>query len=192
MGNTDYLFIDESGDSGDGRGDSSDYYAELVLHLSRTSYYDFIKHITNWRYVKSLSKEMKKLPKGPDMERFVRPISVLQDDGLLSCSWVYLTKAKFTGPYLRADSPKGIDSIKFRNFVHRQLLEFHFSQYSAMTPNIELVFDRFEMSSHAIKNLEDYLKGNYNLPTFRHITHADSTYTEALQVASQLVNLTCS
>lgn len=50
------------------------------------------------------------------------------------------------------------------------------------------MFDRFEMSQEALKNLEDYLRENYSLPDLKHITHADSLYTEALQVTSQLVN----
>jgi hypothetical protein len=44
------------------------------------------------------------------------------------------------------------------------------------------------MSEDAVKNMEDYLKNNWNLPTFKYITHADSTYCEALQLTGQLVN----
>ncbi len=113
----------------------------------------------------------------------------MQNDGSIKCSCVYLRKTEYTGPYLRADSPKGENPIAFRNFVHRQLLEFHFGEYPATTTNIELVFDRYEMQATAIVNLEEYLRGNYNLPPFKHITHANSLYTEALQITGQLVNL---
>ncbi len=44
------------------------------------------------------------------------------------------------------------------------------------------------MSSGAISNLEQYLRDNWNLPEFEHICHVNSIYTEAIQVASQLVN----
>jgi len=186
---TEYLFIDESGDPGNGEGDSSSYYAELSLHISNEGFPNFIRHAINWRYIRGLVGEMKRPPRGPDMERFLRPFSELQRSGIIRCSSVYLIKDEYTGPYLKPSSPRGENPILFRNFIHRQLLEHHFSLYPPATNNIELVFDRFEMSHEAIKNLEDYLRGNIRLPNFKHITHADSLYTEALQVASQLVNL---
>lgn len=36
--------------------------------------------------------------------------------------------------------------------------------------------------------MEQYLKDNWNLPIFEYICHVNSVYTEAIQVASQLVN----
>jgi len=188
MPTIDYLFIDESGDLGNGQGDSSDYYAELVLHINDKGFPRLMTHITNWRYIRQVMTEQKKLPRGRDLETFLRPLSELQQDNTISCSSIYLVKNQYTGPYLKASSPRGEDPILFRNFVHRQLLEYHFSINKPTTTNIELVFDRFEMSQEAFKNLEDYLRGNYSLPDLKHITHADSLYTEALQVTSQLVN----
>jgi len=44
------------------------------------------------------------------------------------------------------------------------------------------------MSSDASRNLEKYLIDNWDLPEFEHICHVNSIYTEAIQVASQLVN----
>ena len=186
---TEYLFIDESGDPGSGEGDSSSYYAELLLHITDEDFPSFIKHVVSWRYIRGLALEMKRPPKGRDMGIFLRPFSELQRSGSISCSGVYLIKDEYTGPYLKPGSPRGENPILFRNFIHRQLLEYHFSLHQPATSNIELIFDRFEMSHEAIKNLEDYLRGNIRLPDFKHITHADSLYTEALQVASQLVNL---
>lgn len=188
MPTTDYLFIDESGDPGNGQGDSSDYYAELVLHIHDEGFPQLMTHITNWRYIRRVMTEQKKLPRGPDLETFIRPLSELQQANIMSCSSVYLIKDKYSGPYLKVSSPRGENPISFRNFIHRQLLEHHFSINQPATANIELVFDRFEMSQEALKNLEDYLRENYRLPDIKHITHADSLYTEALQVTSQLVN----
>lgn len=188
MPTIDYLFIDESGDPGNGQGDSSDYYAELVLHINNESFPQLMTHITNWRYIRQVMTEQKKLPRGPHLETFLRPFSELQQANIMSCSSVYLIKDKYSGPYLKASSPRGEDPILFRNFIHRQLLEYHFSINQPTTANIELVFDRFEMSQETLDNLEDYLRRNYSLPDIKHITHADSLYTEALQVTSQLVN----
>ena len=44
------------------------------------------------------------------------------------------------------------------------------------------------MSGDEVINLEKYLRNNWNLPSIQHITHIDSIYSEALQVASQLAN----
>lgn len=189
MAANEYLFIDESGDPGNGQGDSSDYYAELALHINADGFPHLIAHITNWRYIRQSMNEQKRPPRGRDLETFLRPFSELQQAAVISCSCVYLIKDQYTGPYLKASSPRGEDPISFRNFVHRQLLEYHFSVYQPTTDNMELVFDRFEISQKAMMNLDGYLRGNYNLPNFKHITHADSLYIEALQVTSQLVNL---
>jgi len=89
---------------------------------------------------------------------------------------------------LKTAPQKQGNPLKFRNFVHRRLLEFHFSLYPASTDEIELVFDRFDMSKEQISNLDNYLRNNWNLPKFRYITHADSIYCEALQLTGQLVN----
>jgi len=189
MSTTTYLFIDESGDPGHGEGDSSSYYAELVLQISDEGFPGVIRHVNNWRYIKGYPGEMKRPPRGPHMEIFLRPLLELQRNAAISCSSIYLIKEAYTGPYLKVTSPKGENPILFRNFVHRQLLEYHFSLHPPVTNNIELVFDRFEMSHDALKNLEDYLRNNIRLPSFKYITHADSLYVDALQVANQLVNL---
>lgn len=188
MPKIDYFFIDESGDLGTGEGDSSKYYAELVLHITDKSIPDIVKHITNWRYIKRFHKEMKVLGSIQDIETYLTPLATMKEQNIINCSAVYLLKKDYTGPYLKTDSPKGKYPIKFRNFIHRQLLEFHFSEYRPETENLELIFDRFDMSSEAILNLHAYLAGNIRLPSFKYITHADSKYTDFLQIASQLVN----
>lgn len=188
MPKIDYFFIDESGDLGTGEGDSSKYYAELVLHITDDSIPDITRHVVSWRYIRGFNREMKALGNMQEIERFLAPLAHMKTQNLISCSAVYLLKKDYTGPYLKTTSPRGQDPIRFRNFVHRQLLEFHFSNHTAATSNLELIFDRFDMSSEAISNLKDYLNGNYSLPDFKYITHADSKYTDFLQIASQLVN----
>jgi hypothetical protein len=68
------------------------------------------------------------------------------------------------------------------------LLEHHFSLFPAYDSEIELVFDRYRMSSKEADNLEEYLMNNWNLPKFEHICHVNSIYSEAIQITSQLVN----
>lgn len=188
MPKTDFLFIDESGDSGSGEGDSSKYYTELVLHVNDESIPEIVHHVVNWRYIRHYRREMKGLVSQSDINTFLGPFHEMKNNGLIYCSAIYLQKEYYTGPYLKESSPKGKDPIYFRNFIHRQLLEFHFSKHKPFTNNIELIFDRFEMNEEATKNLEKYIKENQNLPNFRHITHADSLYSDFLQIASLIVN----
>ena len=185
-----YLFIDESGDPGEiaADGSNSKYYAELALQVNKDDFIGFSEHMTNWRYIKGKFREFKKLPGGKDLYRFLTPIVELHKEGIVKCSCVYLDKERYTGPYLKTTPEKKPNPLKLRNFVHRQLLEFHFSRYPPDSDDIEVVFDRFEMSKEALINLEGYMRNNWNLPTFKYITHADSIYCEALQLTGQLVN----
>ncbi len=185
-----YLFVDESGDPGNiaPDGSNSKLYAELALQVSRDKMGRFCEHITNWRYIRGIFKEVKTLPGGKDLARFLGPIVRLQQEGLIKCSCVYLDKRCYTGPYLKATPYRDANPLRFRNFIHRQLFEFHFSCYPPSNDDIEIVFDRFEMSKDTIENLDSYLRNNRNLPNFKYITHADSVYCEALQLTGQLVN----
>jgi len=186
-----YIFIDESGDPGEvtAIGRNSMYYAELALQINgEEAYSSFQKHTVNWRYIRGLFKEFKNLPRGKDLISFLTPIVQMSSSNLICSSCVFLDKIKYQGPYLKTTLQSKPDPIKFRNFIHRKLLEYHFEIYPASSDNIEIIFDRFEMSKEAIKNLEYYLMNNWKLPTLKYLSHIDSVYCEALQVASQLVN----
>jgi len=186
-----YLFIDESGDPGDIAydGSNSKHYAELALQVNSSELGRLCEHVTNWRYIKGIFREYKKLPGGKDLHRFLSPIIELHQEGLIKCSCVYLDKYTYNGPYLKTTSYHKSNPLKFRNFIHRKLLEWHFSLYPVIADNImEIIFDRFEMSADAIDHLKIYFRDNWNLPKFKYITHADSTYCETLQLTGQLVN----
>ena len=188
MANCEFIFIDESGDPGSGEGDSSNYYATLAFQVSDEIIPSIVRHINNWRYVRNYNREMKYLGKKADVENFLLPLLDLKSQSLVSCSAVYLFKENYTGPYLKPMSPRGENPIYFRNFVHRKLLAHHFLKYPPLTANLEVIFDRFEMSNEAVLNLSEYLQNSSELPQFKHITHADSRYTDFLQIASVLVN----
>jgi hypothetical protein len=182
-----YIFIDESGDPGKLVDDASNSrcYSELALQVSNLNINTLYEHLINWRYVKRISREVKSLPNGVDKKRFIEPIAIMQESGVIKCSCIYVDKTNYKGPYLNNAQP-----LKFRNYIHRNLLEHHFSKYPSITDeNIELVFDRFEMSKEEIQNMENYLTKNWNLPNFKYITHVDSIYCEILQLTSQLVNM---
>lgn len=186
-----FIFIDESGDPGNilEDGASSKYYAELALQINSDSFGDFIAHIISWKYVSGRLLETKPLPKGAQCRRYLAPLLELYYQGNLYCSCVYLLKDSYSGPYLKPELSTGHKPLKFRNFIHRQLLEHHFTQFPMTNrAEINLIFDEYKMSLADNRNLEDYLHTNWNLPSFECICHASSIYTCALQVASQLVN----
>ena len=182
---TTFIFIDESGDIGlfkpeDG---NSSYYAEAALQVNSSDFEHLMKHLTNWRYFKSFFREAKRIPAEKDIDRFLNPIRVLHDEGLIHCSCVYVDKEKYIGKSL------GEAPLKFRNFVHRQLLEFHFGLFrNTNDTKVEVIFDRFEMSKDELLNAENYLKGNWNLTGITLITYVDSIYCDALQLVGQIVN----
>jgi len=186
-----YVFIDESGDPGNvlEEGASSPHYAELALQINEKAWAYFADHVISWKYVLGKSGEFKSLPSRTDqLKRYINPLIELHNRNSLCCSCVYLIKANYTGPYLQPSSTSDQNPIKFRNFVHRKLLEHHFRCFPAYDCEIELVFDRYRMSAEEENNLEEYLINNWNLPNFENICHVNSIYSEAMQVTSQLVN----
>lgn len=188
MAKSDYIFIDESGDIGSGEGDSSKYYATLAFHITDESVAPVIKHLSNWRYVRHFDREMKGLGSEIDIQQFFAPFLELKRRSQAFCSAVFLLKDEYIGPYLKPTSPRGQNPIHFRNFVTRRLLAHHFSLYPPITTNIELVFDRFEMSKEDLDNADQYLHRSYELPAFKHVTHADSIYSDFLQITSVFAN----
>ena len=187
-----YLFIDESGDPGYILLDraSSKHYAELALQLNGDSLSDVIAHIINWKYVLGKLYETKDLPKGEQCKRYLAPILELHRQGKLKCSCVHLFKDRYTGPYLKPELPTGHEPLYFRNFIHKELLEHHFTQFP-ITHNvgINLIFDDYRIPFEEVRNTEDYLQNNWNLPAFKRIIHDDSIPNLALQLTSQLVRI---
>ena len=76
-------------------------------------------------------------------------------------SVVYLAKARYTGSYLKPGGKRPSDPIRFRNYVLRRLLEFHFQHYPLQSNQYDLILDRFEMTAEARENLLQYLAGNW-------------------------------
>jgi len=187
-----YLFIDESGDPGYILLDraSSKHYAELALQLNGDSLSDVIAHIINWKYVLGKLYETKDLPRGEQCKRYLAPILELHRQGKLKCSCVHLFKDRYTGPYLKPELPTGHEPLYFRNFIHKELLEHHFTQFPITHKvGINLIFDDYRIPFEEVRKTEDYLQNNWNLPAFKRIIHDDSIPNLALQITSQLVRI---
>lgn len=185
-----FLFVDESGDAGDNvtKG-STIYYTELVIQTEYGCLNPLVWHITKWRYEEGISSEPKHLPKDEDKcKNLLKPIIELQQEGVIKCSAVYLLKEKYTGPYLKTNSPFYNNRLRFRNFVHRQLLEHHFGLYpKAQDDYMSVIFDYHRMGRGDFKNITNYL---CNICEFEldDIIHLDSVCSWVLQLVGLLAN----
>ena len=195
MPNYDFLFVDESGDPGykldpdSGRLLSSPYYTTAVLHVCDDSIPLLTQHMANFRFYRGWYNDLKVPTAAPEFGRLVGPIQAMAEEGKnLWASVVYLDKERYTGSYLKPGGRRPADPKRFRNYVLRRLLEFHFGRCSVLSGQYDLVLDRFDMTPEDRTNLERYLTGNRFIPTPRHITHAASAYVEGLQVVHHIAN----
>jgi len=187
-----YIFVDESGDPGDNDGtrQNSLYYTELAMQIDADAPKRIASHVINWRYVKGIMGEPKRLAlKIAELKRFLAPFVSLYEDGSLKCSAVFLRKPTYNGPYLKGSGKYGSDEIKFRNFIHKQLLEHHLRLYPKNPSHyLQVVFDSYPMNRPQIKNVTDYLCNVCGLP-IDNISHFDSSCSWMLQTSGQLANL---
>ena len=106
----------------------------------------------------------------------------------LWASVVYLDKERYTGSYLKPGGQRPADPKRFRNYVLRRLLEFHFGRCSVLSGQYDLVLDRFDMTLQDRENLLQYLSGNRHIPKPAYITHASSAYVDGLQIVHHFAN----
>ena len=186
-----YLFIDESGDPGndDGTRNTTPYYVELAIHIESKYLETLGAHVSNWRYVECIIREPKILPKDEEKcKRFLQPFVEVHKVGAIQCTAVYLRKDKYNGPYLKTDDPIWNNRLRFRNFVHKQLLEHYFSLYpKAPDDYIVTVFDYYRMLRADLENVTFYLRDICEFP-LDSIIHLNSKSCWVLQTAGQLAN----
>lgn len=134
-------------------------------------------------------REPKALPKDKEKcKRFLQPFVEAHEVGAIKCAAVYLRKDKYNGPYLKANSLTGNKPIKFRNFVHKLLLEHYFSLYPKVPDDyIVIVFDYYRMLRADLENVSYYLRIICELP-LDSIVHLNSKSSWVLQIAGQLAN----
>ncbi|MCH8825783.1 MAG: DUF3800 domain-containing protein [Chloroflexi bacterium] len=191
----DYIFVDESGDPGyrvddsSGRLLSSGYYVAAALHLCDDSFPDLNAHVAAFRYYSRMSRELKLPPEKEEFGRLLDPIRMMAEGGKnIWSSAVYLDKYRYNGRYLKPGGIRPQNPIRFRNHILRCLLEHHFQKYPLRSHHYDLVLDRVEITKEETENLQNYLAGNYNIPTPTNITHASSIYVEGLQIVHHIAN----
>ena len=195
MAKNDFIFVDESGDTGykldpdTGELLSSPYFALAALHVTDGSIRLLNRHIAAFRFYTGFSRELK-FP--PEKERFTRLLDPTQEMAIrgssIHASVVYLDKRRYTGDYLRPGGVRPQSTLYFRNRVLRCLLEFHFASYELMSRQYELILDRTDMTPSQVRNLETYLRNSRGLIAPRLITQADSIYVEGLQVVDNIAS----
>ena len=191
----DYVFVDESGDTGfrldpdSGELLSSSYYVAAALHLCDDAFRDLNRHVAAFRYYSGLSRELKIPSEKVEFTRLLDPIRALSEGGKnIWASVVYVDKLRYTGSYLKPGGRREASPVRFRNFILRCLLEHHFLSHPLQSQHYDLVLDRVDLSREDAENLHQYIAGNRNIPTPTHITHASSIYVEGLQVVHHVAN----
>ena len=178
----DFLFIDESGDP----GTFSPYYILGLLHVTDLSIKNLNLHLGAMRYFGSVKRELKSSRITCEQrEQLLRILRDAHDHTFVRASAIYLTKNEYQGIYL-TDRPDQIhDPSRFQNLMLRRLLEHHFTVYKPQSQEVELIVDRFFTSEAVEGRMRLYLRHDRHgkLPSFLHITQADSRYVELLQIA---------
>ncbi len=178
----DFLFIDESGDP----GSFSPYYILGLLHVTDLSLKELNLHLGALRYFGSVKRELKssRITK-EQRDQLLRILRDAHDNTFVRTSAIYVPKSEYRGIYLTNRSDQKLDPSRFQNLMLRRLLEHHFSICKPQSHEVELIVDRFYRSEMLELRMRGYLRENeqQRLPSFLHITQADSRYVELLQVA---------
>ncbi len=195
MVKNDFIFIDESGDTGykldpdTGELLSSPYFVLAALHVTGESIRLLNRHIAAFRFYTGFSRELKFPPEKEPFTRLLDPIQeIVMRGASIHASAVYLDKQRYMGDYLKPGGVRPQSTLYFRNRVLRCLLEFHFKSYGLMSRRYELILDRIDMTPSQIRNLETYLRNRRGLIAPRLITQADSIYVEGLQVVDNIAS----
>ena len=195
MAKNDFIFVDESGDTGykldpdTGELLSSPYFVLAALHVTDESIRLMNRHVAAFRFYTQLDRELKLPTEKEVFNRLLGPIGEMALGGQdIFVSVVYLDKTRYTGPHLKSEGARTQSSIRFRNYILRRLLESHFEKHQLRSAQYELILDRIDMNSDQFEDLRRYIGGNFSIPSPNYITHADSLYVECLQIVHHIAS----
>lgn len=183
MAKRDFIFIDESGEP----GEETPYYIQGLLHITDESLKKINIHLGAFRYFGDIRGELKSTRLSQSQKE--KLLTILKDsirnNVFIAATAVFVNKEKYEGNYLKekVDFPK--DAARFRHFVMRRLLEFHFKNSQPQSSEIEIIIDRFHSDELKEQQMRNYLRKLTVLkflPNFLHIVQADSRYLELLQI----------
>lgn len=190
-----FIFIDESGDVWNHTDISSSRYYQLnIVIATREMLGKMALQFSRFRYFTDAEKEIDKYLRGEKTRRIITDIfSILAHNAWVQFFAFRVEKSKYIWPYYNP-----LDSKKLRNFIIRIALEkvyenVRFAPESLAwrhslrdAESVEIVIDRFVDSYADEQNLQNYLKGNYNLQKILHVVQIDSEYSEHMQCADVL------
>jgi hypothetical protein len=181
-----FLFIDETGDPGHpSQRDSSKYFQINIISVFRSDIKSLIKHFYRFRYLSDSYKELKKYYVGETRKLFV---DLLRSSALHASFYSFcLNKEIYIHNHLKISQrqKESFEPKKFRNLIFRKSLERWFKEKyptGQIQGDIEIVIDRFIDVEQEESNLRAYLRNNYKLPPFLHITQIDSDCSELIQI----------
>lgn len=184
-----FIFIDESGDAGSHLDStSSSYYQLNIVVAKREMLWKIALQFSRFRYFTDAEKEIDKYLRSEKTRRIIMDIF----HNISLHQWVNffifrIEKNQYIWPYY-----KPLQSKKFRNFIIRISLEKIFRElfiWEYIPESVEIVIDRFLDNDEDQRNLELYLKWNYNLSKLLHVTQIDSEYSEHMQCTDVLWKL---
>lgn len=183
MAKRDFIFIDESG----GPGEDTPYYIQGLLHITDESLKKVNIHLGAFRYFGNISEELKSTRLNKFQKEKLSTIlkSSIDNNIFIKATAVFVDKKNYKGNYLRERIGFPKDAARFRHFIMRRLLEFHFKEYHLQSQELELIIDRFHSDEAKEQQMKNYLRKLTSLkllPNFLHIIQADSRYLELLQI----------
>ncbi len=183
MAKRDFIFIDESGEP----GEETPYYIQGLLHITDESLKKINIHLGAFRYFGDIRGELKstRLSQTQKEKLLIILKDSIKNNFFIAATSVFVNKERYEGHYLKEKVGFPKDAARFRHFIMRRLLEFHFKRYQAQSNEIEIVIDRFhsdELKEQQMRNYLRKLSVLKFLPNFLHIIQADSRYLELLQI----------
>lgn len=178
-----FIFIDESGDTGDFQNlSASDYFTINSLLTTDVSMQEIEKMLFDFRFYTGYTKELKHLQKD-HLNLFIKIFYKAIQSNYARYFSLEIEKSSYIGPYLKSIEKDTLNPNKFRNFLLRQALEYITSNQKLHLQNIpiEVVIDRYIHNKKLEYNLKEYLWGNYALPNFDAIVQVDSRYCHLIQ-----------
>jgi hypothetical protein len=189
-----FVFAD---DAGDPSASGSPCFGYALLAIERGALNSFNQARAHFRVERGVYHEAK--GGSVDSEGFravLNHIGAFTQADVARCSAAFITKEQYQGYWLHERDGKPASTHFLRNYLIRKALELLFDPgEDPDTATMELVIDRVRYNTAQVENLKEYLNGRFNqygafhFPYVMDVTHADSLYVEALQVADHIARV---
>ena len=194
--------MDDRGDPGkDVSSGATPYFGMALISASRKNYTSIRRLLAQVHWLCGIATPID--VKGGESYRalnLLRGLKELEENGLISASSIYITKASYEGRYLTwSDYDILPNSWPYflRNYILRHLLEFHFCSEEVLNDPVDLVLDRNVLNEEQLRNTYNYLNSKisppllkpFAIPPIQHITLVDSEYVGGIEVTHVLAEM---